>query len=314
MRKVCFGMEFDSVNDFKRNFTRVYHGEVVPALAPFEKKRRDIIRNLTTIGIVAGVLLFLAVTLIPSDDAKIFVAVAIIFLVVIVFGWMQKDFEKNLKKSILPVLLRAFGNLQWTQLPVVQSDEIRSSRIFSRWEYHDSDDNFYGIYKNCSMKISEVELFYYTRDSKGRRQKHTEFKGAIVTIDVGKNFTGHTIVRRRGFLLNDKVYEEVKLEDPEFSKQFFVDSNDQIESRVLLTPAFMERFKWIKNAFGAQHAECSFKNQQIMIALSTYKDLFSLGSLFKPVDDTKQFMTFLNEIVSIYEMIDYLKVTDKTGL
>ena len=51
-----------------------------------------------------------------------------------------------------------------------------------------------------------------------------------------------------------------------------------------------------------------------MIILVSQLPAFSLGSLFKPVDDTKQFMTFLNEIVSIYEMIDYLKVTDKTGL
>lgn len=42
---------------------------------------------------------------------------------------------------------------------------------------------------------------------------------------------------------NRRVYEEVKLEDVEFSKQFFVDSNDQVEARFLLTTAFMERFK-----------------------------------------------------------------------
>lgn len=307
-------MEFNSITEFKRNFTRVYHGEVVPALAPFEKRRQDIIRNMTTMGIIAAVLIVVVLMTVPSNDAKITISIFIFIIAISIFGMQQKSFERNLKKSILPVLLKAFGNLSWAQCAVIQPDEIRASGLFSRWDYHDSDDNFYGTYKNSTLRISETELFYYTRDSKGRRQKHTEFKGAIVTIDVGKNFTGHTIVRRREFLLNQKIYDEVKLEDPEFSKQFFVDSNDQIESRVLLTPAFMERFKWIKNAFGAAHAECSFKDKQIMIALSTYKDLFVLGSLFKPVEDTTQFTKFLNEIVSIYEMIDYLKVTDKTGL
>ena len=307
-------MEFDSVNDFKRNFTRVYHGEVVPALAPFEKKRQDVLRNITTARIIAAVLIVVVLMTVPSNDLKIGISIVLIIFAFIYSGLQQKSFESNLKKSILPVLLKAFGNLSWSQASVIQPDEIRASGLFSRWDHHDSDDNFYGTYKNSTLRISETELFYYTRDSKGRRQKHTEFKGAIVTIDVGKNFTGHTIVRRREFLLNQKIYDEVKLEDPEFSKQFFVDSNDQIESRVLLTPAFMERFKWIKNAFGARHAECSFKDKKIMIALSTYKDLFVLGSIYKPVEDTTQFTNFLNEIVSIYEMIDYLKVTDKTGL
>ena len=307
-------MEFNSITEFKRNFTRVYHGEVVPALAPFEKKRQDVLRNITTAGIIAAVLIVVVLMTVPSNDLKFGISIVLIIFAFIYSGLQQKSFESNLKKSILPVLLKAFGNLSWSQASVIQPDEIRASGLFSRWDHHDSDDNFYGTYKNSTLRISETELYYYTRDSKGRRQKQTEFKGAIVTIDVGKNFTGHTIVRRREFLLNHKIYEEVKLEDPEFSKQFFVDSNDQIESRVLLTPAFMERFKRIKNSFGARHAECSFKDKKIMIALSTYKDLFVLGSIYKPVEDTTQFTKFLNEIVSIYEMIDYLKVTDKTGL
>ena len=210
--------------------------------------------------------------------------------------------------------MKAFGNFQWSNQDAIDTSEIVTSRLFSSFEYRDSDDNFIGTYNNMPIAISESEMYYYTRGSRGGRQKHITFKGVIITIGVGKNFTGHTIIRVKGLFGARRAYEEVKLEDPEFQKQFFVDSNDQVEARFLITPAFMERFKRISNAFGAKHAECSFKDGKVMIALATGKDLFKLGSLSTPVTDTKPYEVFLNEILSILEMIDHLKVTQKIGL
>ena len=208
----------------------------------------------------------------------------------------------------------AFGNFFWSEYERIDTLEIYASKLFSRFDYRDSDDNFYGTYRQMPIEISETCLYYYTRDSKGRKRTSTTFDGVLISIGVGKNFTGHTIIREREFLCNQKNYQEVKLEDPEFSKQFFVDSNDQIEARYIITTAFMERFKNISNAFGSQHAICSFRNKQLLIALRTSKDLFRLGNLSTPITDTKPFQNLLNELISIFEMINYLKVTDKTGL
>lgn len=309
-------MEFNNIKDFKSNFAKIYHSEVAPQLRSFDNERQTTQKKALTFTIIlllSGIGICYLFNNTPNDIVM-FAGAVLIFLGLAVYPWMQKGFEQKLKERILPVLMKAFGNFQWTTLPTIETFDIRDSKMFSNFEHRDTDDNFTGTYNNMPIAISETELYYYTRDSKGRRCKHTTFKGALISIGVGKNFTGHTIIRVKGLFGARRAYEEVKLEDPEFSKQFFVDSNDQVEARFLLTPAFMERFKRISNAFGAKHAECSFKDGKVMIALATKKDLFKLGTLNTPVTDTKPYEVFLNEILSILEMIDHLKVTQKIGL
>lgn len=309
-------MEFNNIKDFKSNFAKIYHSEVAPQLRVFDNERQTTQKKALTITIISlslGIGIFYLFNNNPNG-LFIFLSGAFVLLGLAVYPWMQKGFEQKLKERILPVLMKAFGNFQWTTLPTIETFDIRDSKMFSNFEHRDTDDNFTGTYNNMPIAISETELYYYTTDSKGRRCKHTTFKGALISIGVGKNFTGHTIIRVKGLFGARRAYEEVKLEDPEFSKQFFVDSNDQVEARFLLTPAFMERFKRISNAFGAKHAECSFKDGKVLIALATAKDLFKLGSLNTPVTDTKPYEVFLNEILSIMEMIDHLKVTQKIGL
>ena len=63
-------------------------------------------------------------------------------------------------------------------------------------------------------------------------------------------------------------------------------------------------------AFGTDKAKCSFYDDKIMIAISTKKDLFEFGNLFKPVSKDK----FYEELNSIIEMIDYFKLDTHTGL
>lgn len=312
-------MEINSVDEFKRSFTKIFIESVYPLLHNFDKDRlAERKKAFTNSGILAavGVTCFILSSTIKTDLNDILMVIGVFPLVgaFISYFFMQKCFETKLKTRIMPMLMKAFGKMTWTQENVIEHFEIKASKIFSYWEDLSTDDNFYGEYRDMPLKISEAYLTYQTRDSKGRRTTHITFKGAIITIGVGKNFTGHTIVRKRALLGNSSTYEEVKLEDPEFSKIFYVDSNDQVEARFLLTTAFMERFKNIKNAFGASHAECSFKDNKLMIALATGRDLFALGGLNKPLTDTKQFQNFMMELVSIYEMIDLLKVTNKTGL
>lgn len=87
----------------------------------------------------------------------------------------------------------------------------------------------------------------------------------------------------------------------------------QIESRYLVTPAFMERFLNMTTAFGTNKAKCAFCGEQIIFAITSGKDLFEPGSLFKPLTDIKN-IGFINELMSILEMIDYFKLDQHTGL
>lgn len=309
-------MEFNSIQDFRHNFTQVYHKDVVPKLEGFDAERKNkklICSILWIIAIVLTVLIVWYAYHISDTDVLGFAVVPPI-IVSIITGFIAKNFENKLKKSVMPTVMKAFGDFVWTNASVIDRFTLKETRLFDRFEDKSDDDSFYGTYHGLHININETRLTYTTRDSDGHRHTHTEFRGVIAQIDFNKPFKGHTIIRQREFLGTKKVYEEIKLEDPEFSKMYFVDGSDQIESRYILTTSFMERFKNVKKAFRASGIEASLKNNKILIAISTSKDMFKLGDIKRPVNDTKQFNELLNEFVSILAIVDELKLNQNIGL
>ena len=117
-----------------------------------------------------------------------------------------------------------------------------------------------------------------------------------------------------GYKWKSEKYQKIKLEDIGFDKRFAVQSKDQIEARYLVTPAFMERMKDLQTAFGTKDIKCSFFGNRVMFAISSNRDLFEIGDLFTPLTDSKHLHQFIDELDSIYELIDYFKLNEKTGL
>ena len=113
---------------------------------------------------------------------------------------------------------------------------------------------------------------------------------------------------------NERRLQKIKLEDLNFDKKFNVYSEDQIEARYHVTTAFMDRLQNLQTAFGTKNIKCSFFNDKVMFAISTSKDLFEIGNLFVQLTDKKQIEKFYAELSSVYNMIDYFKLAEKTGL
>ena len=92
-----------------------------------------------------------------------------------------------------------------------------------------------------------------------------------------------------------------------------VNSTDQIEARYLLTTAFIERFLNIKTAFKAKYIRAEFSDEKLTLLIGTEKDLFSMGNLSQKIAfDT--FAELFEELYSVLELIDTLKLNQKTGL
>lgn len=109
--------------------------------------------------------------------------------------------------------------------------------------------------------------------------------------------------------------KEMNLEDPDFNKKYIVTTEDQIEGRYLITTGFMDRFKNLQTAFGTKNVKCAFFDNKIMFALHTNKDFFELsGGLFHSLKHPKQVKSFYEETTAIYDIIDYFKLDEKTGL
>ena len=147
---------------------------------------------------------------------------------------------------------------------------------------------------------------------------YVPFRGVFVEFDMNKNFEGHTYLienalTNRGLKLQHSGFEEVRLEDVEFNKKYKTYSNDQVEARFVLTPAFIERFKNIKTVFKAKYIRAAFKDKKITISIDAGKDLFAMANMNKETD-AQTFVELFNEILSILALIQALKLNQKIGL
>jgi len=115
-----------------------------------------------------------------------------------------------------------------------------------------------------------------------------------------------------------RTLEKVKLEDPKFDKLYGVYSDDQVEARYLITPAFMERLNNISNAILVLESYCVFKDGNIYIFISNNGNLmheqhgfFEIGDLSTSLYDKKCYRNVLQELISIFGLISYFKIDQK---
>ena len=117
------------------------------------------------------------------------------------------------------------------------------------------------------------------------------------------------------FIFPKNQMMRMKLEDTDFNKKYIVTTEDQVEGRYLITTGFMDRFKNLQTAFGTKNVKCAFFDNKIMFALHTNKDFFEIsGGLFHSLRNPKQVKSFYEETTAIYDIIDYFKLDEKTGL
>lgn len=235
----------------------------------------------------------------------------LIFIAFTVYWINKKNFENKVKTRIMPHVCKCFGNLKWQHEFPEAASLFEPSMIINNYDLFYYDDIFKGQFKDVNFDIIESE---FTKGS--GKNKTTVFDGVIIKLDMNKDFTGHTIIRPDTLLhINpSKKLERTELEDIQFEKKFDVFTDDEVEARYLITPSFMERLNEMKVAFTADKVSCAFYEKYLFVALSTKKDLFSICSLFKRVDNPKQFFTMFGEILSIIKLIDHFKLNQKIGL
>ena len=156
------------------------------------------------------------------------------------------------------------------------------------------------------VEFSEVVARHKTTSGTGsKRQTHytTIFKGIFFVADFNKHFKTHTIVlpdtAEKLFgkfgqslqSMNKTRGELIKLEDPEFEKEFCVYGDDQVEARYILTPALVRSILEFKKKWNTK-IYLSFVDSKVYIAISLKKNLFETR-LFKSIVD----YTFIEENV-----------------
>ena len=94
----------------------------------------------------------------------------------------------------------------------------------------------------------------------------------------------------------------IKLEDPEFEKEFCVYGNDQVESRYILSMSLMRRILEFKKKWETK-IYLSFVDSKVYIAISLNKNLFE-PKLFKTIVNysfIEENITYLLLLIGIVE-------------
>ncbi|MBN3040371.1 MAG: DUF3137 domain-containing protein [Candidatus Omnitrophica bacterium] len=294
----------------------LYHSVLLPELEVLEGQRKLALNNII---IVASIVFPLALLL--AYFIKDFWPMLVGFFIVAgAVAFISKDYVRNFKTGIIEKIVHAVDEkLNYSQAAFIPRSLFSASEIFRhKIDRYRGDDHVQGMLGRTKVEFSEVHAEYETRDSKGRTQHHTIFRGLFFVADFNKHFKGTTIVlpdtAERLFGGLGAMFQSwnktrgalVKLEDPEFEKLFVVYGEDQIEARYILSTSLMKRIsdfrkKTNKNIF------LSFKGSKIFIAIPYYRGLFE-PRIFRTIIDFAPIEQYFEDLQLATGIVDDLNL------
>ncbi len=300
-----------------------YNNELYNDIAELEKERRKVARNIVWL-IIGGILLCggaVAIGFILHRITGLIGVMAIIMLFIFLLTKSTKKYTSNFKEVVIRRIINFIEeSLEYYPDSCISRNEYMSSKIFPKNpDRYRGDDLVTGKPDKTELRFSEVHSEYKTKDSKGRTQWHTIFKGIFFIADFNKNFNGETFVLPD---VAEKVFgswlgnlfqkwnpgraDLVKLEDPDFEKLFVVYSDDQIEARYILSTSLMRRITEYKNNTGKK-IFLSFINNHVYVAISYGKNLFE-PHIFKTLLDFGSIKVYYEDLLLALRIVEELNL------
>ena len=329
-------------SEIYQELNKKYKEEILPKFKILETERSDALktRNFT---FIVGIILIIFIFLSKVNSLLMLLFVFIAFSMA--FG-MPKVFETRVKEKIMRYFCSCFEDLSWTNsskmtkenkfhdFVISESKLLKASKLFytdnsSTFYYDDifkgSYDNipflFYELSSNTHLNkfySEDVRLFDISDMLLPKAKRNIKFNGLVIKVKLNKKFKGNTIVVPDSMfhLKPDSKLRRTVLEDVKFERKFDVFTTDEVEARYLITTSFMERLNKLSVVFKADKVSCAFYNKELFIGIHIplNKDLFKVVNLNKPLDDNKEIKNLLKEVILIYDLIDYLKLKEKTKL
>ena len=265
------------------NYATLY-ASLQPALAQLETRRKELRQKGIRTGLILASIFFILGCIFSlttqSGPAGFAVSLAIA-IIVLLYSVNSKSGELSAyyKKEIIAVLIKQLcEEASYSPESGISESTFMNCGLFSTTpdRYH-CEDLITGKIGKTTFTCSEIvaEEKRVTTDSKGRRQEHwiDIFRGFLFMADCQKDFSGHTVVFRNSWLKLWSGKQRVKLENPDFEKDFDTYSTDQVEARYILTPNMMEKILELDRKFPGK-ITVSFYNSQVIIAIPDSKDHF----------------------------------------
>ncbi len=311
-------VEYPTMAGFQSFYNRDLKGE----LAALELERPAKLRTFclcvgaaVSVGITIAFVVMTMTTMEP--DILIVVVMAVAGIGYLAYRPLAK-LQQDAKVRTMTCLCRFLG-LNYHLKPLgVSLTRMGELDLIPTYNERKLEDQIEGDVRGVDFGLYEAKLIKKTRDSKGRTRRKTVFRGLLCEFDFHKDFKGTTIITKdhtkfgNFFAKFGKIGERIKLEDPEFESLFEVYGTDQVESRYLLTPAFMERARDLSEAVGPRNLQLAFDKGRLLLAIKKGDNSFEGGSAFSDLTDITRIEKTIKELTLIYDVVDKLRLELET--
>ncbi len=222
------------------------------------------------------------------------------------------DFKDKIVRRMVEFLDPSF---KYQIVNHVKLSEIMQSGMLQNGKLELSgSDMVQGVEDGVPFKFSDVEV-KRRKTFVGKNEEPYEIvlSGSFFIAEFNKTFTNPVYVYAKktfgGLDCLSYTGDKVRLEDPDFDKQFTVYSPDQIEARYILTTSMMERLKSLRSRMGS-NIYIVFANSNIYIANNNGKDRFEVGML-SSINKRESIIGYYNDLAEQLGIIDELKLNLK---
>ncbi|PHM17856.1 MAG: Galanin [Sulfuricurvum sp. PD_MW2] len=309
--------------------TDFYYKGLYPSLNELEETRKRIVSQLKFYGGI-GIVAFALVALWLGKSFGLFhpLSLAVVFgfiiLSSITYRSMTSGYAKDFKEHIITPMIGAIDpHLLYNPTFMVSQHLFERSEFFKHSIVRYSGNDYVkGSIDGVPLEFSDVHAEYQTRDSKGRTQWHTLFRGLFVVAEFNKHFKAKTLIlpdqaeKSFGSLIGGWLQSInftrdglIRMDDPEFEKHFVVYGSDQIEARYILSHSMMKRILDFQRRI-SHPLFISFVHNHIHVGIATGKDLFE-PAVFTSLLDYKQAMEYVSTLQNTIGLVEELKLNEK---
>ena len=306
-----------------------YYESMYPEIKALEEERLRIIARLkslaTTLAISALVLALLVSSIMGFAFLKT-LGVCFLgagFIVVLIYQQKKSEYDMLFKDNVIEKIIH-FIDPTFVYRPsgrIKESDYDTSGLLPQDYDRFSGSDLVEGERKGIPLRFSHLLVEKRHERKNGAEEWQTLFQGLFLYADFHKDFKSKTYVlpdvaeRSLGVLggflqkFNFSHGKLMRLDHVEFEKYFVVYGDDAIETRYILTYAFMERivnfYKKNKN-----NLYIGFVGGKIYLALE-YTKPFSSPSLMRSVSSFSEIKSYFEFLDMIFDIIEEFKLDQK---
>jgi len=312
--------QFNEHHPELKGFSEYFHAEIFPLLAAQEGQRKEALRktklygagiamiavSLTGLGYIMTKNLRLPLFALFGGGAGMFA----------LYAWLMKSIRGETKDRIVGGICNYVG---WTfQAEVVDIPDLELLATYgllpkgykakpegkvawSTGKHASFEDQLSG--EAHGAQFTSVEAHLQRKDDDNMQ---TVFRGQVMTLTFPRKFLGKTVVLRDKGMFQRKKRGDMKrvgFADPVFEKIFEAYSTDQVESRYLLDPVFMQKLIDLERSVDGKKIRFGFIDGQLLIVVET-PNRFEPGSMLQPLTTPERTQKILDEVGAVYDVVD----------